>query len=296
MGIKRCPKCGSIKLLAKKVTGVQVESLENGEYKINAEGSKYQIEIIGCAKCKEEFDESALVEMVKCKKCGKLVEPENLDNNEECDVCRALEERPDLANMSKEDLIRMMLKLEKSTVSNTQTSVTTSTQAIQMDLSQKNEQINIDKDTAKLADEKMKIAQAAISNVSNEFTKEIIEEAKKDNQETEEMVNELQKSVDELKEAMNPPETSEESEVEKPKRKRRLKKKNNKEEELENNSSEQVSEEQVEQSANEISESQEAPFPEQDSELKDAFTESANQQMEQQPQQQFQMFEEEQSF
>lgn len=296
MGIKRCPKCGSIKLLAKKVTGVQVESLENGEYKINAEGSKYQIEIIGCAKCKEEFDESALVEMVKCKKCGKLVEPENLDNNEECDVCRALEERPDLANMSKEDLIRMMLKLEKSTVSNTQTSVTTSTQATQMDLSQKNEQINIDKDTAKLADEKMKIAQAAISNVSNEFTKEIIEEAKKDNQETEEMANELQKSVDELKEAMNPPETSEESEVEKPKRKRRLKKKNNKEEELENNSSEQVSEEQVEQSANEISESQEAPFPEQDSELKDAFTESANQQMEQQPQQQFQMFEEEQSF
>lgn len=293
MGIKRCPKCGSVKLLAKKITGVQVESIENGEYKINAEGSKYQIEIFGCAKCKEEFDESALVEMVKCKKCGKLVEPENLDTNGECDVCRALEERPDLANMSKEDLIRMMLKLEKNTINSTQAPVTTSVQTTHTDLNQETEQTDIDK--TKAAEEKMKIAQAAISNVSNEFTKEIIEEAKKDVQETEEMVNELQKSVDELKEAMNPPESSEEPEVEKPKRKRGPRKKNSTKE-SENVLSEQVSEEQVEQSANEISESQEAPFPEQDSELKEAFTESENQQDEQQPQQQFQMFEEEQSF
>ena len=281
MGIKKCPKCGSVKLLAKKITGVQVESLENGEYKINAEGSKYQIEIIGCAKCKEEFDESALMEMIKCKKCGKLVEPENLDTNGECDVCRALEERPDLANMSKEDLIRMMLKLEKNTINSTQAPVTTPVQTTHTDLNQETEQTDIDK--TKAAEEKMKIAQAAISNVSNEFTKEIIEEAKKDVQETEE------------KEAMNPPESSEEHEIEKPKRKRgpRKKKADN---ESTDNSSEQISEEQVEQSANEISESQEAPFPEQDNELKEAFTESENQQDEEQPQQQFQMFEEEQSF
>ena len=274
MGIKRCPKCGSVKLLAKKITGVQVESIENGEYKINAEGSKYQIEIFGCAKCKEEFDESALVEMVKCKKCGKLVKPENLDTNGECDVCRALEERPDLANMSKEDLIRMMLKLEKNTSNNI--NVQTSAQSTQTESIQETKE-----DVSNKAEEKIKIAQAAISNVSNDFTKEIVEEAKKETEEVEEI--------------MNPPEVSEEPVAEKPKRKRGPRKKNSIKE-SENVLSEQVSEEQVEQSANEISESQEAPFPEQDSELKEAFTESENQQDEQQPQQQFQMFEEEQSF
>ena len=275
MGIKRCPKCGSVKLLAKKITGVQVESIENGEYKINAEGSKYQIEIFGCAKCKEEFDESALVEMVKCKKCGKLVEPENLDTNGECDVCRALEERPDLANMSKEDLIRMMLKLEKNTSNNI--NVQTSAQSTQTESIQETKE-----DVSNKAEEKMKIAQAAISNASNDFTKEIVEEAKKETEEVEEI--------------MNPPEVSEEPVAEKPKRKRGPRKKNIIKEPENDLAGQEVSEEQIEQSVNEISESQEAPFPEQDNELKDAFTESVNQQMEQQPQQQFQMFEEEQSF
>lgn len=238
MGIKRCPKCGSEKLLARKITGVHVESLENGEYKIKAEGKNYQIEIVGCACCKADFDESQLVEMVQCKKCGKFTEPENLDANGECDVCKALQERPDLVNMSKEDLIRMMLKLEKSNAINTPKQVQTSASSV--------------------AEEKMKAAQAAISNVSNDFAKEIMKEAKTEQEEVNEMIQNV----------MNPPEESDSSESEKPRRGRRPRKKDDSEV-----VSEEVSQEQVEQSANEMSDYQEAPFPEQDNEMKQMFSE-----------------------
>lgn len=279
MGIKRCPNCGSTKLLARKITGVQVESLDNGEFQINAEGSKYQLEIIGCARCKEEFDESKLVEMVQCKKCGKFTNPENLNANGECDVCHALEERPDLANMSKEDLIRMMLKLEKTT-SNTQVQSTAQTAP-----------------ASQTAQEKMKAAQAAINNVSDDFSKEIIEDAEKDLKETQERVEELQN-------AMNPPEEPNDTEqkTEKPKRKRSPRKKSEPQEEQVQNNVNEPTNEQVENAANEMADSQEAPFPEQDNEMKKMFDEAAaqeqNVQQEQQSQSQspFQMFDNEQSF
>ena len=249
MGIKRCPKCGSEKLLARKITGVHVESLENGEYKIKAEGKNYQIEVVGCACCKADFDESQLVEMVQCKKCGKFTEPENLDTNGECDVCKALQERPDLVNMSKEDLIRMMLKLERSTVNNTSLP-----NPQQFDYTKQQNKT----DMTNVAEEKMKTAQAAISNVSNDFSKEILKETKTEQEEANEMVQD----------AMNPPEESDSNEPEKPRRGRRPRKKDDSEV-----VTEEVSQEQVSQSVNEMSNYQEAPFPEQDNEMKQMFSE-----------------------
>ena len=276
MGIKRCPNCGNTKLLARKITGVQVESLENGEFQIKAEGAKYQLEIIGCARCKEEFDESKLVEMVQCKKCGKFTSPENLDANGECDVCHALEERPDLANMSKEDLIRMMLKLEKNT-----SILSTASNAQQVTVNENDSSIST------TAEEKMKVAQAAINNTSDEFSKEIVKDTEKELEETE-------KSVKNFQNAMNPPEDSNTTEQEeKPKRKRGPRKKSEVQEQS-------TTTQEVEQSVNEISESQEAPFPEQDNEMKQIFDEAVAQEQQnsqnEQNQSPFQMFEDEQSF
>lgn len=293
MGIKRCPNCGSERLLAKKIVGVHVESIENGEFKIRAEGQNYQLEIVGCAKCKSEFDESKLIEMVQCKKCGKFVDADNLDVNGECDVCKALQERPDLANMSKEDLIRMMLKLERSTVNNT--SVLPESQHFDYTKQQSRT------DITSVAEEKMKAAQAAISNVSNNFSKELVEEVKKEEEKVKENINNMQQDI------MNRPVESDEPEqVEKPKRGRPPRKKTSVDEE---NLS--ATEKQVEESVNQISEFQEAPFPEQDNEMKEMFN---NEQITPQEDAQtnyavdnntavnpnqgvhFQMFEEEQSF
>lgn len=296
MGIKRCPKCGNTKLLARKITGVQVESLENGEFQINAEGKKYQIEIIGCAKCKADFDESQLIEMVQCKKCGKFTEPDNLDANGECDVCCALEERPDLANMSKEDLIRMMLKLEKITSNNTDITKQSSNTSVVID---NTDDEVVSTEINSVAQEKMKAAQAAIENVSNDFSKEIIEDTEKELEKTKE-------TIDEMQYAMNPPETSNENEteIEKPKRGRRPRKKSdvdNQQEEDNSNSDEMPTEEQVQESANEISENQEAPFPEQDVQMQEMFNgnipqENTKESVQQSQKSPFQMFDNEQSF
>lgn len=253
MGIKRCPKCGSERLLARRISGVHVESLENGEYQIKAEGKNYQIEIIGCARCKSDFDESQLVEMTKCNKCGKFVTPEELDSNGNCEVCRALEERPDLVNMSKEDIIRMMLKLERSTSNNI---VTTLQEQKQLDYNK--QETRTESVVSSVAEEKMKAAQAAIENASNDFSKEIIQETATE-----------QSKVNEIKqEIMNPPEESETTsdETEKPRRGRKPRKKDDS-----TTVTEEVTQEQIEQATNEMSNYQEAPFPEQDSQIKEMF-------------------------
>ena len=264
MGIKRCPKCGSTKLLAKKITAVQVESSDNGEFLIKAEGSKYQIEIIGCAKCKTELDESSLVESIQCKVCGKFTNPENLNANGECDICHALKERPNLANMSKEDLIRMMLKLEKNNANNLPLQ--------QFDYNKQSERQETT--TSSVAEEKMKTAQAAIQNVSNTFSNDIIKET--------------QSETIDMQDIMNVPQVQ--NQTEQPKRAKRTRKKNE----------EEVKQETLIESANTIATSQDAPFPEQDSDMQKLF---------QQPQEQeqggvapgtlnfpFQMFDSEQSF
>lgn len=243
MGIKRCPTCGSTKLLARKITGVQVESIEN-EFKINAEGKSYQIEIVGCAHCKANLNESQLVEMVQCKKCGKFTEPANLDANGECDVCRAIQERPDLANMSREDLIRMMLKLEKTVppVPAPVTPITAVDTATHT--------------TSTVAQEKMEAARNAMANVGDTFSKQIVKE-------TQEEVTEIQQNVEQMQEAMNPPEEATTDDAA-PKRKRGPRKKSDA-------ATEEVTEEQVNESAETMSDLQEAPFPEQDETLKEVF-------------------------
>lgn len=283
MGIKRCPKCGNERLLARKITGVQVESLDNGEFKINAEGPKYQLEIVGCAKCKAEFNESELVEMVQCKKCGKYVNSEDLNNNGECDICQALSQRPELAEMSKEDILRMMLKLERNTlnVSPASTPIVNTQEVTPTQVSS-------------VAEEKMKAAQAAINNTSNNFSKEIIKE-------TEQELKIEQEQLTQIQQAMNPPvENIETEEAGKPRRGRKPRKKTETSEE-EIAEVQEVSEEQVEQSANEIAEFQEAPFPEQDNEMKQMFEEPVPQEqtvppVPNQSSSPFQMFDEEQSF
>lgn len=237
MGIKRCPTCGSTKLLARKITGVQVESIENGEYKINAEGKSYQIEIVGCAHCKANLTEAELVEAVQCKKCGKFVSSQELDANGECDVCRAIQERPDLANMSREDLIRMMLKLERTTppVPAPVTPITATPVS----------------EVSNIAQEKMEAAKNAMANVGDTFSKEIQAETSNFNEE-----------------AMNPPaeptvpDTTDD--VAATKKRRGPRKKSD-------SVTEESTEEQVNDSVENISDLQEAPFPEQDEALKEVF-------------------------
>ena len=225
MAIKRCPKCGSDSFLAKKITGVHVNAVENGEFVIKAEGKNYQIEIIGCTNCKAEFDESALVELTPCSKCGKYVSQEELNSNGECDVCQALTQRPELVSMSKEDIIRMMLKLERSNMNNT---------SLQQPIIK---QQTCENNTNPVAEEKVRIARNAIANASNDFAKE---------------------TSNSFNDAMNAPDDCTNNEPEeKAKRTRKVRKKND----SEVVSTEQVSEEQVNQSANEIVEHQEAPFP-----------------------------------
>lgn len=273
MALKRCPHCGGIKLLATVVRGAQVESLENGEFNIIVEGKTAQIEIVGCANksCSQKFDESALVEMIACKKCGTLTEPGNIDANGECDVCRALINRPDLVNASKEDIIRMYLKLEQNAhvpqSNTTPCPVVTNTQ--EEPVSEKIEAVveeHIEEITVKAVsvEDKMKIAQQAIQNASNETA------------------NEISEAVAEI--------SSENNEESKPVTTRKRKVKKTTEEPVV--TQEEPTQEQVDTSANMISDSQEAPFPDQDAVLKDIFEQPSQEQ----PTQPFQMFEEEQSF
>ena len=254
MGIKRCPKCGSVKLLAKKIVGTQIEAIENGEFKLISEGKKYQMEIVGCAVCKESLTESDLIESVPCKKCGKYTALENLNENGECDVCNALASRPELVNMSKEDLIRMMLKLERSTQNNTQTSAQAN---------------SIQTSVTSVAEDKMKKAQEALGNTSNDFSEQLFREAKEINEE----------SISEDKRRGRP-------------RKKSL------EENVSYESNNTTSKE-MNDSVNAISESQEAPFPDKDPELSSVFSDNIQapeQEIMPPPVPQFNMFDDEQSF
>jgi ribosomal protein S27AE len=115
MAVKRCPKCGSDTIMAKVIYGATVQSLEDGTFKIIQQGKKFEVEPVQCMRCKGLFDNGMadLVEMQVCKTCGK---PSlDIDENGECDICRTMKVRPELANMSTDDLIRMVLQLEKKT-------------------------------------------------------------------------------------------------------------------------------------------------------------------------------------
>lgn len=113
MAVKRCAKCGSDTVMAKVIYGATVQSLEDGTFKIIQQGKKFEVEPVQCMRCKTVFENGMndLVEMQTCKTCGK---PSlDIDENGECDICRTMKTRPELANMSTDDLIRMVLQLEK---------------------------------------------------------------------------------------------------------------------------------------------------------------------------------------
>lgn len=268
MGIKRCPKCGSTKLLAKKIVGTQVESTENGEFNVVSEGRNFHLEIVGCSHCKNNFTEADLVESVQCKKCGKYVLPQDLDANGECDICGALSTRPELAEMSKEDILRMMLRLERATQNNTEAPVQTNTPVVSTPSVEVNE-------TNSVAEEKMRLAKEAINNASNDFAKQLTEEAKA----------ELQEET-----ATETTEVAEEG----TKRRGRPRKKTT-EDSVDTDA--EVTPEQTEESVNAVSDSQEAPFPEKDPELNTAFSmPEPVMDTQSQPAMQFTMFDQEQSF
>lgn len=113
---KMCPHCGSQMFMATITRGCLVETTTDPEnpYKILREGKdKYDIEIVKCARCKEDIKKEDLVEGVKCKECGRIVGPMDINSDGICHVCTAIHERSELANASREDLIQMLLNAEK---------------------------------------------------------------------------------------------------------------------------------------------------------------------------------------
>ena len=114
-GIKVCPHCGSVMFAAKIISPGAVQSMEDGTFKIVSEKKDKQVvEIAMCARCRRPVTEDELVSGIPCKECGKVVSPSDIDANGICDVCKAKKERADLANASTEDLIKMIINMEKA--------------------------------------------------------------------------------------------------------------------------------------------------------------------------------------
>lgn len=113
MSSKRCPSCSGDIFVAKIIRGAAVKSNEDGTFTILKEIPEYELEILKCNKCKSEVSEADLVEAVLCTRCGLPVNQKNINKEGVCDVCLAIESREDLANATKEDVIRMVLTLER---------------------------------------------------------------------------------------------------------------------------------------------------------------------------------------
>lgn len=111
-----CPHCGSQMFMAKITRAGLVEFTtdSNESCKILKENKdKFDIEIVGCARCKANVVETDLIVGVRCKECGKVVNPMDINSDGVCNVCDAVKQREELANASKEDLIKMLLDAEK---------------------------------------------------------------------------------------------------------------------------------------------------------------------------------------
>lgn len=112
---KMCPHCGGQMFMVKIARAGIAETTDDG-YKILKESQdKFDIEIIGCARCRQSITEADLVEGVKCSACGKVVTPTDVNSEGICNVCEAIKQREELANASREDLIKMLLAAEKKT-------------------------------------------------------------------------------------------------------------------------------------------------------------------------------------
>ena len=113
---RMCPHCGSQMFMSKVIRPclVEVTTDPNEPYKVLKENKdKFEIEIVGCARCRESVTEKDLVTGVKCKECGRIVSPMDVNEEHICNVCVAIKQRAELANASREDLIQMLLSAEK---------------------------------------------------------------------------------------------------------------------------------------------------------------------------------------
>lgn len=113
---KMCPHCGGQMFMATitRACVVEVTTDSDNPYNILREGKdKYDIEVLKCARCKEEVQEENLVTGIQCKECGRVVGPMDVNENGVCNVCVAIQQRTELANASREDLIKMLLDAEK---------------------------------------------------------------------------------------------------------------------------------------------------------------------------------------
>lgn len=113
---RMCPHCGSQMFMAKITRAGLVEFTTdpNEPSKILKENKdKFDIEIVGCARCKANVVESDLITSVKCKECGRTVSPMDINEEGICNVCDAVKKRTEIANASREDLIKMLLDAEK---------------------------------------------------------------------------------------------------------------------------------------------------------------------------------------
>ena len=115
---KMCPHCGGQMFMVKTIRAgiVEITTDTDNPYNILKENKdKFEIEIVGCARCKEAVTEDTLVTGVKCKECGRIVGPMDVNADGICNVCEAVKQRTELANASREDLIKMLLDAEKKT-------------------------------------------------------------------------------------------------------------------------------------------------------------------------------------
>ena len=118
---KRCPECGSEEFLCKIIRIGVCNVFNDGQndvMEITKEDNVNSVTIVKfCAneKCSHNKGEglniNQLVSTANCTKCGKEYIQEDLNENGECPLCVA-SSREDLKDASKEDLIRMILKLE----------------------------------------------------------------------------------------------------------------------------------------------------------------------------------------
>lgn len=113
---KMCPHCGSQMFMTKIIRAGLAEFTTdpNEPCKVLKESKdKFDVEIVGCARCKENVTEADLITGVKCKECGRVVGPMDINTDGICNVCEAVKQRTELANASREDLIKMLLDAEK---------------------------------------------------------------------------------------------------------------------------------------------------------------------------------------
>lgn len=128
----RCPECGSTEFIC-KIIHIGRATISQDDDGINIfnvlEKSESSVSVLGTCtnpNCKHSGKEAKLkitdlVSTEKCKKCGNEYQAEDLTEDGICPVCMAME-REDFKNASKEDLIKMILSLERgnSSVSHTE--------------------------------------------------------------------------------------------------------------------------------------------------------------------------------